>query len=113
MVRRKINDPVTFPNELDMAKFTSSPTGPHQNFKLVAVCNHVGKMAWGGHCTADVRNRANGKWYTFDDTTVHEKEKGEPAVNFKTAYVLFYLREDLAPSTFEAQTEVRKRVQQK
>ena len=46
-----------------------------------------------GHYTAYAKNKFNGNWYDFDDSSVSRKSPNE--IVGKSAYVLFYRRKDL------------------
>jgi ubiquitin carboxyl-terminal hydrolase 4/11/15 len=61
-------------------------------YDLLAVSNHYGGMG-GGHYTAYAKNKDDGRWYYFDDSSV--TALSEDAVVTKAAYVLFYQRRDL------------------
>jgi len=74
-------------------------------YSLVAVSNHFGGTG-GGHYTAHVRSEGDGKWYECDDGSV--TCVSPPATNpcsavtldCASAYVLFYLRDDMTPETW-------------
>jgi ubiquitin carboxyl-terminal hydrolase 4/11/15 len=96
--RDKISDRVDFPIEgLDM----SSRVGDKTTYKdgdliydLFAVDNHYGGLG-GGHYTAFAKNFVNGKWYYFDDSSVHVTDP-EKAIT-GAAYLLFYRRRSSKP----------------
>ncbi|KYO40811.1 ubiquitin carboxyl-terminal hydrolase 43 [Alligator mississippiensis] len=64
-------------------------------YDLYAVCNHHGSMQ-GGHYTAYCRNSLDGRWYSYDDSTVESVQEDE--VSTRSAYILFYQRRNAIPS---------------
>nr|6CPM_C Chain C, Ubiquitin carboxyl-terminal hydrolase 15 [Homo sapiens]6CPM_D Chain D, Ubiquitin carboxyl-terminal hydrolase 15 [Homo sapiens]6ML1_A Chain A, Ubiquitin carboxyl-terminal hydrolase 15,Ubiquitin carboxyl-terminal hydrolase 15,Ubiquitin carboxyl-terminal hydrolase 15 [Homo sapiens]6ML1_B Chain B, Ubiquitin carboxyl-terminal hydrolase 15,Ubiquitin carboxyl-terminal hydrolase 15,Ubiquitin carboxyl-terminal hydrolase 15 [Homo sapiens] len=82
-MRDKLDTLVDFPiNDLDMSGC---------RYNLIAVSNHYGGMG-GGHYTAFAKNKDDGKWYYFDDSSV--STASEDQIVSKAAYVLFYQRQD-------------------
>ena len=67
-------------------------------YDLVAVSRHVGQLG-SGHYTAIARNEVDGEWYNFDDSRVR-KLKPEEQVSDPSAYVVFYIRQDLRPANW-------------
>jgi ubiquitin C-terminal hydrolase len=90
----KVNQDVTFPHELEWPTAASS-----DSYSLYAVSNHHGSLN-GGHYTAYAKQQAQGQWFKFNDELVTPVEPGE-VVN-QAAYLLFYQRNDLAPSTLSS-----------
>ena len=72
---------------------------PAPVYDLYAVSNHYGGLG-GGHYTAYCRMPDDGKWYTFDDSSVAEMR--EESVKSPAAYVLFYRRRGMRESDIEA-----------
>uniref|UniRef100_A0A7M4EL36 ubiquitinyl hydrolase 1 n=1 Tax=Crocodylus porosus TaxID=8502 RepID=A0A7M4EL36_CROPO len=72
-------------------------------YDLYAVCNHHGSMQ-GGHYTAYCRNSLDGRWYSYDDSTVESVQEDE--VSTRSAYILFYQRRNAIPS-WSASSSVR------
>jgi ubiquitin carboxyl-terminal hydrolase 4/11/15 len=62
---------------------------PAPVYDLYAVSNHYGGLG-GGHYTAYCQMPDDGKWYTFDDSSVTEVNNS--SVKSSAAYVLFYRR---------------------
>ncbi|XP_077679180.1 ubiquitin carboxyl-terminal hydrolase 4 isoform X2 [Eretmochelys imbricata] len=87
------------PWDLSMSEFVCDPTADPYVYDLIAVSNHYGAMGV-GHYTAYAKNKVNGKWYYFDDSSV--SMASEDQIVTKAAYVLFYQRRDskkhVAPS---------------
>lgn len=71
--RKKTNNFITFPSELNMAPFAppSSP-GASQIYDLVGVLLHQGGSAHFGHYTADVFDVQHQKWFHCDDDSVEQ-----------------------------------------
>ncbi|XP_043374340.1 ubiquitin carboxyl-terminal hydrolase 4 isoform X4 [Dermochelys coriacea] len=98
--RDKLDTVVEFPiRDLSMSEFVCDPTADPYVYDLIAVSNHYGAMGV-GHYTAYAKNKVNGKWYYFDDSSV--SMASEDQIVTKAAYVLFYQRRDskqhVAPS---------------
>uniref|UniRef100_A0A669QGE0 Ubiquitin carboxyl-terminal hydrolase n=1 Tax=Phasianus colchicus TaxID=9054 RepID=A0A669QGE0_PHACC len=98
--RDKLDTVVEFPiRGLNMSEFVCDPRGSSYVYDLIAVSNHYGAMGV-GHYTAYAKNKVNGKWYYFDDSSV--SLASEDQIVTKAAYVLFYQRrnneEHVAPS---------------
>ncbi|XP_073476091.1 ubiquitin carboxyl-terminal hydrolase 15 isoform X5 [Aquarana catesbeiana] len=84
------------PCDLDMSKFLINPNAGPCRYNLIAVSNHYGGMG-GGHYTAFAKNKDDGKWYYFDDSSV--STASEDQIVSKAAYVLFYQRQDTISGT--------------
>lgn len=93
--KEKINTRVSFPDELDLSRFTTESKDSsveRSSYRLVGVVNHSGGIDF-GHYTAECRNPINQKWYTFNDSHVtsstydhsHQHESSAP-------YLLFYYK---------------------
>ncbi|XP_062853923.1 ubiquitin carboxyl-terminal hydrolase 4 [Trichomycterus rosablanca] len=90
--RDKLDTVVDFPiRDLNMSEFVCDPKAGPYIYDLVAVSNHYGGMG-GGHYTAYAKNKSDGKWYYFDDSSV--SSASEDQIVTKAAYVLFYQRRD-------------------
>ena len=100
MWRRKNDQPVDFPFEIDLAPYCLECQQPNGNgngnghtapvmYDLMSVSNHYGSTG-GGHYTAFARHSDSGQWHKFDDShtgAVEPKDVVTPA-----AYVLMYGR---------------------
>ncbi|XP_069620607.1 ubiquitin carboxyl-terminal hydrolase 15 isoform X1 [Ranitomeya imitator] len=96
-MRDKLDTLVDFPvSDLDMSKFLINPNAGPSCYNLIAVSNHYGGMG-GGHYTAFAKNKDDGKWYYFDDSSV--STASEDQIVSKAAYVLFYQRQDTISGT--------------
>uniref|UniRef100_A0A8C8RP72 Ubiquitin carboxyl-terminal hydrolase n=1 Tax=Pelusios castaneus TaxID=367368 RepID=A0A8C8RP72_9SAUR len=90
--RDKLDTVVEFPiRDLSMSEFVCDPAADPYVYDLIAVSNHYGAMGV-GHYTAYAKNKVNGKWYYFDDSSV--SVASEDQIVTKAAYVLFYQRRD-------------------
>ncbi|CAG0901388.1 unnamed protein product [Darwinula stevensoni] len=88
--RDKLDTLVEFPiNGLDMSHYVIDPEHPQAIYDLIGVCDHYGHLG-GGHYTAYARNKDDGCWYHFDDSTVQQAVEGK--VVSRAAYVMFYQR---------------------
>uniref|UniRef100_A0A8C4HII5 Ubiquitin carboxyl-terminal hydrolase n=1 Tax=Dicentrarchus labrax TaxID=13489 RepID=A0A8C4HII5_DICLA len=85
--RDKLDTVVDFP----IRYFVCDPKAGPYIYDLIAVSNHYGGMG-GGHYTAYGKNKVDGKWYYFDDSSVSSAT--EDQIVTKAAYVLFYQRRD-------------------
>uniref|UniRef100_A0A8C2XVB4 Ubiquitin carboxyl-terminal hydrolase n=1 Tax=Cyclopterus lumpus TaxID=8103 RepID=A0A8C2XVB4_CYCLU len=69
-MRDKLDSLVDFPlRDLDMSEFLINPNSGPCHYDLIAVSNHYGGMG-GGHYMAYGKNKDDGKWYNFDDSSV-------------------------------------------
>uniref|UniRef100_A0AAR2JCP7 Ubiquitin carboxyl-terminal hydrolase n=1 Tax=Pygocentrus nattereri TaxID=42514 RepID=A0AAR2JCP7_PYGNA len=79
--RDKLDTVVDFPiRDLNMSEFVCDPKAGPYIYDLVAVSNHYGGMG-GGHYTAYAKNKTDGKWYYFDDSSVSSASEDQ-IVNF-------------------------------
>uniref|UniRef100_A0AAX7TMT7 Ubiquitin carboxyl-terminal hydrolase n=1 Tax=Astatotilapia calliptera TaxID=8154 RepID=A0AAX7TMT7_ASTCA len=88
--RDKLDTVVDFPIRYLLSWQNPQLAGPYV-YDLIAVSNHYGGMG-GGHYTAYGKNKVDGKWYYFDDSSVSSAT--EDQIVTKAAYVLFYQRID-------------------
>ncbi|XP_068720343.1 ubiquitin carboxyl-terminal hydrolase 15-like isoform X3 [Montipora capricornis] len=77
---------------LDMSGYVINGDQPRPIYNLIAVSNHYGGMG-GGHYTAYAKNCKDGRWYSFDDSSVSAADEGQ--IVSKAAYVLFYERQEI------------------
>merc|ERR1719210_1420236 len=94
--RDKIGTVIEFPvKNLDMTPYVINSAHGQAIYDLLAVSNHYGGMG-GGHYTAYGKNKIDGNWHYFDDSSV--TQTNEEAVVTKAAYVLFYQRRTINKS---------------
>jgi ubiquitin C-terminal hydrolase len=70
----KLNNRVNVETTLDLSsvtKLSNHPSVKNPIYNLVGVVNHSGDIDF-GHYTAECKNPINGKWYNFNDSSVHE-----------------------------------------
>lgn len=99
-IAHRINSSVSFPAELDLQSVTLKP-GENCRYRLTGVIHHSGGVG-GGHYTAHARNSLDGRWYSFNDSSVSLSEPSSPS---GTAYVLFYQRLPHSPSEPQVPSE--------
>uniref|UniRef100_A0A8C5HX07 Ubiquitin carboxyl-terminal hydrolase 15 n=1 Tax=Gouania willdenowi TaxID=441366 RepID=A0A8C5HX07_GOUWI len=80
-MRDKLDSLVDFPlRYLDMSEFLINPNAGPCLYDLIAVSNHYGGMG-GGHYTAYAKNKDDGKWYNFDDSSVSPASEDQIVVS--------------------------------
>uniref|UniRef100_A0A8C4GQQ6 Ubiquitin carboxyl-terminal hydrolase n=1 Tax=Dicentrarchus labrax TaxID=13489 RepID=A0A8C4GQQ6_DICLA len=80
-MRDKLDSLVDFPlRDLDMSEFLINPNSGPCRYDLIAVSNHYGGMG-GGHYTAYAKNKDDGKWYNFDDSSVSPANEDQIVVS--------------------------------
>ena len=66
------------------------------HYELVSVIRHVGRSAYNGHYTCDVKKKLpqlnHIKWYRCDDSSVYQIPKEEVLSQKSDPYILFYQR---------------------
>ena len=83
---RKIHKNVNVSSHIDLSKFVRGYNAKSYKYDLYGVYNHWGS-SFGGHYTGNIQN-ANGKWYTFNDTSVIEIKDTDVVSN--NSYCFFY-----------------------
>ena len=78
-------------------RFRLGGQGDETTYELYGVCNHHGQDLQGGHYPAYCRNPTDGHWYFFDD--VNTRRISESDIVTKDAYILFYQKSSLSPSS--------------
>uniref|UniRef100_A0A8C8G624 Ubiquitin carboxyl-terminal hydrolase n=1 Tax=Oncorhynchus tshawytscha TaxID=74940 RepID=A0A8C8G624_ONCTS len=95
--RDKLDTVVDFPvRDLNMSEFVCDPKAGPYVYDLIAVSNHYGGMG-GGHYTAYGKNKADGKWHYFDDSSVSAASEdqivvSEPLQTFQRSLMETYSR---------------------
>uniref|UniRef100_A0A669DIU5 Ubiquitin carboxyl-terminal hydrolase n=1 Tax=Oreochromis niloticus TaxID=8128 RepID=A0A669DIU5_ORENI len=80
-MRDKLDSLVDFPlRDLDMSEFLINPNAGPCRYDLIAVSNHYGGMG-GGHYTGYAKNKDDGKWYNFDDSSVSPASEDQIVVS--------------------------------
>uniref|UniRef100_A0A8D2LAP8 Ubiquitin carboxyl-terminal hydrolase n=1 Tax=Varanus komodoensis TaxID=61221 RepID=A0A8D2LAP8_VARKO len=81
--RDKLDTVVEFPiRDLNMSEFVCDPAASPYVYDLIAVSNHYGGMGV-GHYTAYAKNKVNGKWYYFDDSSVSPASEEQIVVSIE------------------------------
>ncbi|PWI74547.1 ubiquitin carboxyl-terminal hydrolase [Purpureocillium lilacinum] len=90
--RDKLDVLVDFPIEdLDLtSRVIQKEDGKDEIYDLIAVDDHYGGLG-GGHYTAYAKNFVDGRWYSFNDSSVHVVSDPTNVVT-NAAYLLFYRR---------------------
>uniref|UniRef100_A0A8C6UN10 Ubiquitin carboxyl-terminal hydrolase 15 n=1 Tax=Neogobius melanostomus TaxID=47308 RepID=A0A8C6UN10_9GOBI len=97
-MRDKLDSLVDFPlKDLDMSEFLINPNAGSCVYDLIAVSNHYGGMGEATVNTAYAKNKDDGKWYNYDDSSV--SSASEDQIVSKAGYVLFYQRQDTVKGT--------------
>ncbi|PHH71884.1 hypothetical protein CDD82_6287 [Ophiocordyceps australis] len=95
--REKLDTFVDFPVEnLDLtSRVVQKEDGKDEIYDLIAVDDHYGGLG-GGHYTAYAKNFMDGRWYNFNDSSVHAVSDVGSMVT-SAAYLLFYRRRSRGP----------------
>ncbi|PHH58810.1 hypothetical protein CDD81_4364 [Ophiocordyceps australis] len=95
--REKLDTFVDFPVEnLDLtSRVVQKEDGKNEIYDLIAVDDHYGGLG-GGHYTAYAKNFMDGRWYSFNDSSVHAVSDAGSVVT-SAAYLLFYRRRSSGP----------------
>ncbi|KAG6026696.1 hypothetical protein E4U41_001198 [Claviceps citrina] len=95
--RDKLDVLVDFPIEgLDLtSRVIQKEDGKAEVYDLIAVDDHYGGLG-GGHYTAFARNFVDGRWYNYNDSSVHAVSDPSSVIT-SAAYLLFYRRRSSEP----------------
>lgn len=99
--RDRLDTAVRFPmHDLDLGPYCV-PEAPLEcrMYELCGVSKHIGALG-GGHYVAYARSSIDGQWYFYNDSSVNRVEAEEVLNDKVGAYVLFYIRQDCAPSVW-------------
>jgi len=89
----KITTYVNFPFNLQLADYVlSTERRDCLDYKLYAVCNHLGNVSGSGHYTTYFYHQTESKWYIANDGIVDEMSSENIITN--DAYLLFYNRQE-------------------
>ena len=89
-----------------MSKMNSDDGRGEMLYDLYAVIHHQGAMA-GGHYVASIKSEIDGQWRMFNDAQIFEIHSTD--VVDSSAYILFYIRRDVANQNLSDFWDVRKR----
>jgi len=76
-------------------------------YDLYGVVHHQGALS-GGHYVASLKSEIDGQWRLFNDAQIYEIHNRD--VVDASAYILFYIRRDVAKQELSDFWDVRKRV---
>ncbi|ODQ64034.1 cysteine proteinase, partial [Nadsonia fulvescens var. elongata DSM 6958] len=85
----KIKEPISYPMDLDISKFSSSGKDPIK-YRLIGVIIHAGRTVSSGHYIA-ICQQPNGTWAEYDDDFVR-KISEKSVLKEESAYMLIYSR---------------------
>ena len=113
----KLETPVAVPSNIPMTTGSTSAEPqsegdelPSTRYYLCAVVNHFRTIEF-GHYTAYARSRDDGCWRLFNDATVGVRDDDEVSQASRAPYLLFLLREDVAPAEWVRQGKLREAAQ--
>ena len=88
--KNKIFQPksVKFDEEIDITKYVNFDYGMEIKYKIIGVCCHYGSSGQSGHYVAFCKNRENGQWYNFNDSSCIKCDKN--MIYRGTPYLLLY-----------------------
>eukprot|EP00527_Entomoneis_sp_CCMP2396_P004670 CAMPEP_0198151956 /NCGR_PEP_ID=MMETSP1443-20131203/57826_1 /TAXON_ID=186043 /ORGANISM="Entomoneis sp., Strain CCMP2396" /LENGTH=134 /DNA_ID=CAMNT_0043817811 /DNA_START=84 /DNA_END=485 /DNA_ORIENTATION=+ len=106
-MRRKLRDLVVFPLEgLDLSRIQANKTSSNntngdkgeasQLYDLYGVIHHQGALS-GGHYVSSLKSELDGQWRLFNDAQIYEIHARD--VIDASAYILFYMRRDVAENS--------------
>ena len=74
--KKYIPKTVSFGDIIDITGFADNSNIHSIQYKLIAVCNHIGKIGSSGHYVTYFQSNKD-KWYEFNDSSVIEREFGK------------------------------------
>lgn len=89
-VSQKIKEPMLYPKELDLTRYSMDKNGEPFKYRLIAIIAHAGRTASSGHYVALCRQPDN-TWAEYDDELVSGIRK-ESQLQDDNAYMLIYTR---------------------
>jgi ubiquitin C-terminal hydrolase len=86
--QKKVHFPI---DDLDLSKYVVGYNKNIYKYKLFGICNHHGRVPFGGHYTSLVKQDKNPYWFEYNDEncTTH---KNDNKIITQKAYCLFYKR---------------------
>ena len=61
-----------FDTIIDVTNYLSFNFGKKIRYQISGICTHLGASNNSGHYVAFCRNKSNGKWYNFNDSSVRQ-----------------------------------------
>lgn len=90
-INKKKQKKVYFPvDNLNLSKYVIGYNKNNYKYKLYGICNHHGRVPFGGHYTSLIR-QGNDLWTEFNDETL-TLHKNDDKIITQKAYCLFYKR---------------------
>ena len=88
--KNKINkvNQLIFDEIIDITQFVNFNFGKNIIYQICGVCTHLGSSGPTGHYIAYCRNKLNGLWYNFNDSSVRQCDKRE--IYNGSPYLLLY-----------------------
>jgi|UniRef100_A0A6C0IM70 ubiquitin C-terminal hydrolase len=86
--QKKIHFPI---DNLDLTKYVVGYNKNIYKYKLYGICNHHGRVPFGGHYTSLVKRDNHPDWFEYNDETLITHKNDSKIVTQK-AYCLFYKR---------------------
>jgi ubiquitin C-terminal hydrolase len=91
-IDKKNQKKVYFPTDnLNLSKYVVGYNKNIYKYKLFGICNHHGRVPFGGHYTSLVKLDTNQEWFEYNDETLTTHKNDDKIVTQK-AYCLFYKR---------------------
>lgn len=87
------SDEATEATEESSSTAAGGVNGPDSLYDLYGVIHHQGALS-GGHYVASIKSETDGQWRLFNDAQIYEIHARD--VVDSSAYILFYLRRDVA-----------------
>ena len=73
---------------IDITDYVNFNFGKKIKYSLFGVCTHLGYSGSSGHYIAFCKNKENGQWYNFNDSTCRSCSKDE--IHRGSPYLLLY-----------------------
>ena len=78
-----------FEEIIDITDYINFNFGKRIKYQIAGICAHLGSSGSSGHYIAFCRNKSNGKWYEFNDSSCSECDKST-AFSSGNPYLLIY-----------------------
>lgn len=77
--KKKLSSRIKFYEQLDLNKYVKKRNNeaaePNYVYQLGSILMHVGKSAYSGHYTAQIRNFQSQEWFNFNDESINKIKK--------------------------------------
>jgi ubiquitin C-terminal hydrolase len=80
---------LVFEEIIDITNYIDFNFGKRIKYQISGICTHLGSSGSSGHYIAFCRNKSNGKWYNFNDSSYNECYK-KTAFSRGNPYLLIY-----------------------